>query len=1058
MGRNNTSKAVLTQNVQALRDTIADELIRSGWSYSQNEPAKSLLNKSFLLKHIDIAPLDEPESALAFNLQIADLGITKILNSEEDPNVILQLSSRMLEISHYDFIDPLTLKHITYLGASKEQGYFFTPLEIANEMAEILLKNVSVSASPKLLDPTAGIGMLAGAAMIVGAAKGLKFKKITAIEADGFTASQMQQVLERLKHLLGESIEVETIHGDSLEALKNLQSEYDFVIMNPPYGRIKFLESSLTNAETKTAKVKITHAEQIAKNKLAVKSKQLQIKNIAAHLGVTKGLGEYYRVFSLMSLNALNNTGKMTVITPNTWLGDMDSTEYRKLLVNKRMIYEIVLLKESSAYFPTVNQALTIAAVSKEASDSILIKQGLRSKSSLKIEMSDIEKNDPVHFRIPGINPKLYPIYEKLRSLPKLGEYAGFKCARGEVDLTLNKDKITSQETGVVLYKGNDIERYCTRPRENADLYVTDYVLNQVNGYRLAGRQISYLEKNRRLSFSMIEPMSALGNSCNYISVVNTEYEATEAPTSLWMLLGVLNSAVAEWYFRIFNSNNHVAIFEIKDLPFPEFTDVAMEEIAKSAQFLYAHYRGETKQAKVPSKLEDLHEALIAFNFGLLPDDIKSICVTLCPSRAARISNMLKWMLEGEQPQHILKSTGWMDHFTPTLSELDKTIIHYVPQGGNWANIPDDVPSQRIKQIKEMSKERGIVRTTYYGRLRPDQPSYTIATYFNRPGNGTNIHPWEDRTLSLREAARLQSFPDSYVFLGTEGSVRKQIGNAVPCLLGYAVGKAVANFHEPTTCVDAFSGAGGLSIGLEMAGWKSIAAIDNDKGSSMTYRFNRPSTLDPDETDKCFFNHGDISKKEDFDVTIKAIKKRLGGKKLGLLAGGPPCQGFSYAGFRRADDIRNNLATLYLTMAKELQPETFILENVEGLLTFNGGQVIRDILKSLSDMGYKTEHAPWVLNAEEYGAPQMRRRVFIVVSKTHAIKPPTKTHLKCLGRREPIDTPITLLPDSLPYPNTSGEALHDLTPLGPVRYVENGRRPIRDSFSEWVKGFSDSPI
>jgi DNA-cytosine methyltransferase len=176
------------------------------------------------------------------------------------------------------------------------------------------------------------------------------------------------------------------------------------------------------------------------------------------------------------------------------------------------------------------------------------------------------------------------------------------------------------------------------------------------------------------------------------------------------------------------------------------------------------------------------------------------------------------------------------------------------------------------------------------------------------------------------------------------------------------------------------------------------------------------------------------------------------------LAGGPPCQGFSYAGFRRADDIRNNLATLYLTMAKELQPETFILENVEGLLTFNGGQVIRDILKSLSDMGYKTEHAPWVLNAEEYGAPQMRRRVFIVVSKTHAIKPPVKTHLKCLGRREPIDTPITLLPDSLPYPNTSGEALHDLTPLGPVRYVENGRRPIRDSFSEWVKGFADSPI
>ena len=70
-----------------------------------------------------------------------------------------------------------------------------------------------------------------------------------------------------------------------------------------------------------------------------------------------------------------------------------------------------------------------------------------------------------------------------------------------------------------------------------------------------------------------------------------------------------------------------------------------------------------------------------------------------------------------------------------------------------------------------------------------DKPSYTITTYFNRPGNGTYIHPLHNRVISIREAARLQSFPDSYYFSGSNASIPKQIGNAIPPLLAKESGK-----------------------------------------------------------------------------------------------------------------------------------------------------------------------------------------------------------------------------------------------------------------------------
>jgi DNA (cytosine-5)-methyltransferase 1 len=119
------------------------------------------------------------------------------------------------------------------------------------------------------------------------------------------------------------------------------------------------------------------------------------------------------------------------------------------------------------------------------------------------------------------------------------------------------------------------------------------------------------------------------------------------------------------------------------------------------------------------------------------------------------------------------------EHFMPQMSELDKYIISHIKPGGNYMDVPKNVNSVRIRRLQ---KEGG--HTTCYGRLAPDKPSYTINTYFNRPNVGCNIHYSADRLITVREALRLQSFPDTYVLISTSKQGRNTIiGNAVPPML-----------------------------------------------------------------------------------------------------------------------------------------------------------------------------------------------------------------------------------------------------------------------------------
>ncbi len=120
----------------------------------------------------------------------------------------------------------------------------------------------------------------------------------------------------------------------------------------------------------------------------------------------------------------------------------------------------------------------------------------------------------------------------------------------------------------------------------------------------------------------------------------------------------------------------------------------------------------------------------------------------------------------------------------PTMSALDREFVKHIPPGGNYTNIPDNVSTGRIMKFKQTGG-----RTTTYGRLDPNMPSYTINTYFNRPNVGANYHYEEERLITVREAMRLQSFPDFLTpTFKSQRELHIQIGNAVPPLLAEVLG------------------------------------------------------------------------------------------------------------------------------------------------------------------------------------------------------------------------------------------------------------------------------
>ena len=170
--------------------------------------------------------------------------------------------------------------------------------------------------------------------------------------------------------------------------------------------------------------------------------------------------------------------------------------------------------------------------------------------------------------------------------------------------------------------------------------------------------------------------------------------------------------------------------------------------------------------------------------------------------------------------------------------------------------------------------------------------------------------------------------------------------------------------------LDLFSGCGGLSLGFKLAGFKIKGAIDHDVDSIETFKRN--------------FGKGKFFVKDINEVDKKFIKKNY--KNVDVIIGGPPCQGFSNANrwHKNYSDPRNLLFLKFIEFVKIIKPKMVLIENVSGILSRSKGEIINNIKEILNKSGYKVDYK--LLNASEFGVPQIRKRVFIVGNRLSSIE------------------------------------------------------------------------
>lgn len=232
------------------------------------------------------------------------------------------------------------------------------------------------------------------------------------------------------------------------------------------------------------------------------------------------------------------------------------------------------------------------------------------------------------------------------------------------------------------------------------------------------------------------------------------------------------------------------------------------------------------------------------------------------------------------------------------------------------------------------------------------------------------------------------------------------------------------------TSIDLFSGAGGMSEGLRQARFNTKLAFEIDPTASATYKLNHPKTY--------------VYTQDIRTIDLADVRRKLHGRTLHLLAGCPPCQGFS--SIRRlnrnkpVEDERNSLINEYVRFVDELQPYTIMLENVPGLALSPEFQKAIEHLSERYNIDYD------IINVRDYGVPQSRKRLVMVGSRLAPIRIASPTKIKRTVRD---------IIGNLPIPEDSNDAVHKIFPHHIVRiqqlisHVPHNGGSLRDLGEEW---------
>lgn len=454
-------------------------------------------------------------------------------------------------ISKSDIQEILSNRQPSFYGVDLDQG--------ALEVADVSLRILNVSGNKSLGDSLVGTTLKKGNSLI-------SFK--------GLQGESNHQ------HFFRDS---ETINAfewrhEYPEIFSENHGGFDFIIMNPPYERLKpnlaeFIREHLNSGEREISTgFYDEHKSSIRESTNYFRESQ------EFHLATSYSINTY-QLFVERALQLTRNGGKIGCIVPSNILGDVSAQRLRANLLQQNSLRTIDDFPETSRMFPGVTQSVSIITIEKGGqSDSIevgfnrLSLEDASERKRMKITQDRILRTMGSTLTIPRIDATGFKLLDTLHIHSPLGSLTNVLIRRGELDLTINKNSITSNKTATPLVRGSHISRFALRASRHKSEFVkmnkfketleTSNRSEHINMNRIACQQVSNMGQRWRLKFARVEPGTVLANSCNYI-VVNER----ETSSNLDYYLGILNSELMNWRFQISNFNNHVSIRELQNLP-----------------------------------------------------------------------------------------------------------------------------------------------------------------------------------------------------------------------------------------------------------------------------------------------------------------------------------------------------------------------------------------------------------------------------------------------------------------------------------------------------------
>jgi Alw26I/Eco31I/Esp3I family type II restriction m6 adenine DNA methyltransferase len=512
----------------------------------------------------------------------------------------------------------------------KHFGIYYTPYSIARQLASELISRIQkkdLVNNKTFFEPCAGVGIFIIAFLdeIIENKKINDQTRIQKIVNNIYYADIDGKAIEILKKILpiyikkkhGINIKLKdknSYKGNVLFSIKNsdikkfdpisyfkLKNNFDFVLTNPPYRLLK--------ANSNKYKQDGTHNHH---NEIKDILNFIRKNNVYKY---NEGTLNYYKIFIEEILeNYTNDKARVGLLIPITLLNDKQSSLLRKRILDNYNIKRLYTIPENNIFFQDISQAFCFFVLEKsKKTDNFKIITNINSKKDFNntgysIDIETI-KNTSGTYSITITDNNGMKILKKLSTKPKLGKL-GLLNLRGELDLTLHKNYITDEKTELPLIKGIDVDSYSIKGYGS---FVKENFLEKINAKsshvktsRIVGQQISNMNSKKRLKFALIDNNFILGNSCNYLMLSQNlfgDYNLT-----LKYLLGILNSRIIDWRFRITNSNNHVSNYELSELPIAIVKNDSKKKMIEEMVDKIIETKDKTLEDKLNNIIFDLYE------------------------------------------------------------------------------------------------------------------------------------------------------------------------------------------------------------------------------------------------------------------------------------------------------------------------------------------------------------------------------------------------------------------------------------------------------------------